>query len=160
MADKKAAQDRFMIERQKAFAYITRGLRLLVFEHRDAPEAGIQVPAGSIEPDETPEAGALREASEETGLTALRLDGFLGDCWWDRSPYGVDEKHHRYFYHLICEQETAERWTHGESTPSEGEQAYIPFVLYWVNLPDGVPELAGEHGIMLPKLFEKMGLIH
>ncbi|MFF3677585.1 NUDIX domain-containing protein [Streptomyces sp. NPDC002120] len=31
-------------------------------------EVGIQVPAGSIRPGKTPEAAALREAREETGL--------------------------------------------------------------------------------------------
>ena len=39
----------------------------------DAPEAGIQVPAGTVEADETPAAAALREAREETGLGDLRL---------------------------------------------------------------------------------------
>lgn len=45
---------------RKAFAYITQGNSLLIFEHEDAPEAGIQVPAGSIEAGETPEEAALR----------------------------------------------------------------------------------------------------
>jgi hypothetical protein len=34
--------------RQKAFAYITHQKRLLVFRHVDVPEAGIQVPAGTM----------------------------------------------------------------------------------------------------------------
>ena len=37
---------------EKAFAYITRDDELLVFRHVDSPEAGIQVPAGTIEPGE------------------------------------------------------------------------------------------------------------
>ena len=45
-----------------------RGGDLLVFEHRDHPEAGTQIPAGGLEPGETPEEGVFREVFEETGL--------------------------------------------------------------------------------------------
>jgi 8-oxo-dGTP pyrophosphatase MutT (NUDIX family) len=44
------------------------GMELLLIQH---PYAGIQLPAGTIEPGEAPEAAALREAHEETGLTAF-----------------------------------------------------------------------------------------
>ena len=53
----------------KVAAFITRDTpaerQLLVFRH---PDAGIQLPAGTIEVDETPEAALLREVREETGL--------------------------------------------------------------------------------------------
>ena len=46
----------------KVLAYVTRlrngDVELLVFDHRDAPEAGIQVPAGTIEPGESPDVAA------------------------------------------------------------------------------------------------------
>lgn len=42
--------------------------RLLVFTQPGSPAAGVQVPAGSIEPDEQPLAAAHREVLEETGL--------------------------------------------------------------------------------------------
>ena len=35
---------------QKVYAYITRAEQLLVFSHVDFPEAGIQVPGGTLEP--------------------------------------------------------------------------------------------------------------
>jgi ADP-ribose pyrophosphatase YjhB (NUDIX family) len=63
----------------KVFAYITHGRRLLVFRHIRAPQAGIQVPAGTLLPGEKPEAGVLREAQEETGRTDLDLVSFLGE---------------------------------------------------------------------------------
>lgn len=54
--------------RRKVLAYITNRQRLLVFSHLDIPEAGIQVPGGTLEDGESPEEGVLREAYEETGL--------------------------------------------------------------------------------------------
>jgi ADP-ribose pyrophosphatase YjhB (NUDIX family) len=53
-------------------AYVTRerdGRReLLVFDNRDHPEAGTQVPAGCLDRGETLEEGLLRELHEEAGL--------------------------------------------------------------------------------------------
>ena len=54
---------------QKVTAFVTRagsaGAALLLFRH---PNAGIQLPAGTVEEGETPEAAVLREVFEETGL--------------------------------------------------------------------------------------------
>jgi 8-oxo-dGTP pyrophosphatase MutT (NUDIX family) len=68
------------VVKDKVLCYIVRDGRLLVFRHIDHSyeEVGIQVPAGSIRPDETPEEAALREAREETGFTHLRLPGSSG----------------------------------------------------------------------------------
>ena len=48
----------------KAFAYVTRGTDLLVFSHVGMPEAGIQVPAVTIDPGETPADAVLRETEQ------------------------------------------------------------------------------------------------
>jgi len=54
---------------EKVTLFITRetpsGIELLMFQH---PNAGIQLPAGTVEIDEIPEQAAFREAFEETGL--------------------------------------------------------------------------------------------
>jgi 8-oxo-dGTP diphosphatase len=64
----------------KAFIYVTRDARdLLVLAHPDHPEIGLQVPAGTIEAGETPEQAAMREASEETGLSSFHINAFLGE---------------------------------------------------------------------------------
>ena len=64
---------------EKVTAFITRagptGRELLLFRH---PNAGIQLPAGTVEAGETPEQAVLREAAEETGLMNLRLVRSLG----------------------------------------------------------------------------------
>jgi len=62
----------------KVTAFITRATgterELLVLQH---PSAGIQLPAGTQEPGETPEAAVLRETDEETGLTAVSIVEYL-----------------------------------------------------------------------------------
>jgi 8-oxo-dGTP pyrophosphatase MutT (NUDIX family) len=64
---------------QKVTAFITRSTgavtQLLLFRH---PYAGIQLPAGTVEPGEVPEEAVLREAEEETGLDGLTLRQLLG----------------------------------------------------------------------------------
>ncbi len=71
----------------KVTAFITRstprGDELLLFEH---PYAGIQIPAGTMEPGETPEQAALREAREETGLTGLTVSRLLGEADFNCAP--------------------------------------------------------------------------
>jgi ADP-ribose pyrophosphatase YjhB (NUDIX family) len=46
---------------------------LLVFDHLDSPEAGTQVPAGGLDPDECVEEAALREVLEESGLVEVSV---------------------------------------------------------------------------------------
>jgi 8-oxo-dGTP pyrophosphatase MutT (NUDIX family) len=64
---------------EKVTAFVTRtanGRReLLLFQH---PYAGTQIPAGTVEPGEAPEAAAIREAQEETGLRNVAIDQYLG----------------------------------------------------------------------------------
>ncbi|HET7091570.1 MAG TPA: NUDIX domain-containing protein, partial [Anaerolineae bacterium] len=120
--------------RRKAFAYITHNERLLVFSHPHAPEAGIQVPAGTVKPGERPEEAAAREAVEETGLANLRLTAFLGDTRRDMSDFGLDEIHHRYFYHLHCESDPPDTWQHYETDPSDDSAEPILFEFFWARL--------------------------
>ena len=146
-----------MVVIRKAFAYITNRGRLLVFEHPDHPDAGIQVPAGTIESGEEPADAVMREAFEETGLAGLKLATFLGESERDMSDFGIPEIHHRYFYHLLSEGDCPESWLHHETNPSGGEDhSPIRFRLYWVQFPGGVPDLIAGHGQMLGKLSETL----
>ena len=64
---------------QKVTAFITRerptGRQLLLFQH---PQAGVQLPAGTVDEGEAWETAVLREAYEETGLTHLTIHRYLG----------------------------------------------------------------------------------
>ena len=140
----------------KALAYITHrdvvGDRLLVFRHPAFPEAGIQVPGGTVRPGEDPGAAALREAAEETGLPGLTLCAFLGTAAYDRRPFGGDGVDARHFYHLRYAGTPPRVWRHAEMDPSDGSPAPIVFAFYWARLPDGIPPLIADHGACLPEL--------
>ncbi len=64
---------------KKVTAFITRALTeeidLLLFNH---PEAGVQLPAGTVEVGENPDEAVIREAFEETGLRSLEIIKLLG----------------------------------------------------------------------------------
>lgn len=68
-----------MVILDKVTAFITRpgtnGTELLLFRH---PFAGNQIPAGTVEENETAEQAALRETAEETGLADVRVVARIG----------------------------------------------------------------------------------
>lgn len=141
----------------KVFAYITHGNRLLVLDHVDFPEDLPQVPAGTRPENEDPEEAVLREAWEETGIEGLKIDSFLGEI--DFTWSGSDKIFRRRFYHLIYDSSPAERWQHYEEHPSEGPIDPILFELYWVDLPNDIPELSPGHGAFLQQLLSRMNLL-
>ena len=146
------------LERTKALAYITHSNSLLILKHPDHPEAGIQVPAGSVEFGESPRSGALREAFEETGLRNLRLVRFLGLVRFDRLPIDhVPGFHNRWFFHLACDEKPAEVWQHYEMTPSDGT-APVCFEFSWVELDRVVLDCG--HDAMLDRLRQSLDTVH
>jgi 8-oxo-dGTP pyrophosphatase MutT (NUDIX family) len=144
--------------RRKVLAYITNRDRLLVFRQPDFPNAGIQVPGGTIGRGETPAAAALREAVEETGLRTLELARFLGSHYSDHTPVGKYEVHLRHVYHLICAGDPPDSWHHLETDPSEGPHAEILFEFWWAPIPNDVPPLIMGRDALLPALYRSLGL--
>lgn len=131
----------------KAFIYLMRnGRELLVLAHPEHPEAGLQVPAGTVEVDETPEAAACRELTEETGLRDFRICSFLGERTFDMKLFGKEEIHRRFFYHAAFTGSAPERWRHMEDHSGSDP---IPIELYWCNLEEGLPNLIAGHGDLL-----------
>lgn len=138
------------IHKEKVFAVITRvvggELEVLLLIHPDHPEAGIQLPAGTVKPDEEMLAAARREAEEETGLRGLELVGVLGEAEFDARPWGRNELHHRTFVHFRCLEPTADAWEHWEEDPDDAPGERFRFELRWVPLDDSLPDLIGDHG--------------
>ncbi|MFK5583221.1 NUDIX hydrolase [Serinicoccus sp. LYQ131] len=121
----------------KVICYIVSAGHLLVFTHRDLPldEVGVQVPAGTIRPGEDPAAAALREATEETGLTDLKVLRKLGEADYDITPYRREVMRRR-FYELTTNCPVTRRWTSQEPDPEGGGQGPL-FDCYWIPLEQG-----------------------
>jgi 8-oxo-dGTP pyrophosphatase MutT (NUDIX family) len=64
---------------EKVTGFVTRemstGVELLLLQH---PHAGIQIPAGTVNPGETPSKAVTREVAEETGLVSITISQYLG----------------------------------------------------------------------------------
>lgn len=122
---------------RKVVGYVLRDDRLLVFTHDDVPleEAGIQVPAGSIERGEEPRDAAVREVLEETGVET-RVVKELGIEHYDISP-SRPEIHERHFFQLEpADADLPERWAAGEFSPS-GSGAGARWTCWWLPIQHG-----------------------
>lgn len=101
--------------RQRAVCYVTRGAAVLALRHLPKPAdhnplPGIQLPAGGVNPGETPGQAAVREAFEETGL---KLDEpiWMGSCLWSREGWtGPDQIWH--YFQLTAPPGTPDAWSH------------------------------------------------
>ena len=69
--------------------------RLLCVEERVAGQLVINQPAGHLEPDESLQEAAIREAREETGWD-VRLTGFIGAYQW-KAPLNADGSGGRHY---------------------------------------------------------------
>ncbi|WP_328928478.1 NUDIX domain-containing protein [Streptomyces sp. NBC_00190] len=138
------------VTKEKVLVYVVRDGRLLVFRHTDYSyeEVGIQVPAGSIRPGETPEAAALREAREETGLSDFKIVRKLGETEYDISPYRFEIQHRHVFY-LELTEPTPERWMSQED--HDGEQEPTHFECFWMPL-EAAHILQSGQGALLGRL--------
>ena len=136
----------------KALTYITHAGRLLVFRQPHDPDAGIQVPGGSVEAGEALEAAALREAREETGLAELVVQSYLGSVEYELKV-DVGPPHLRHFFHLAYVGPSVERWEHVGSRPSSGS-APVRFELWWEPLSSA--ELDWEMDVDLDALKERL----
>ena len=131
-----------MPPRLRTVAYVTRADALLVFEHRDYSDAGLQVPAGRLDPGETLEQGLARELQEEAGIRA-EVVRELGALTRDHGePYGVLESH---YFHLTTDDPRSE-WEH--VVTGDGDDAGFVFHYRFVPL-DPPPQLAGRQGEFL-----------
>jgi 8-oxo-dGTP pyrophosphatase MutT (NUDIX family) len=133
--------------KQKVLAYIIRhcpgGKELLVFDHRDFSDAGVQVPAGTVEEGESLEQALFREVREESGLTGLTLLRKLGESEepeWNR---------HRHYYLLEATGELPDRWEwvtndfHDEAHRERNEP--LVFCFRWVRLGPGLVLAGNQH---------------
>ncbi|MEH1916732.1 NUDIX hydrolase [Nostoc sp.] len=139
---------------KKAIAYVTNKDELMVFTHTDFPDAGVQVPAGTVEESEEPSEAVLREVYEESGVKGVCIIELLGIYQYNMTPYR-NEIQECYVYHLELTQSTPPTWRHWEIHPSTSKNP-IAFDFYWVKLDSSNVALAGGQGHFLSKLVRKI----
>jgi 8-oxo-dGTP pyrophosphatase MutT (NUDIX family) len=139
---------------RKVICYVMRDGKLLVFRHRDHPQAGIQVPAGTVRHGEEPASAAARETEEETGRTGFVVVRELGvheHEVYDRSR-GAErhELHERHVFQLDPPPDLPAHWSH-LAEPGEGD---FWFEFSWSPLGPGVV-LAGDQHAMLSRIKDR-----
>jgi 8-oxo-dGTP pyrophosphatase MutT (NUDIX family) len=138
---------------RKVLCYVVRDGHLLVFRHRDHPEAGTQVPAGTLHDGEPPEIGALRETEEETGWRGFSVVRALGvyDYEFRDRFQGLDrhELHERHVFLLAAPADLPAEWTH---LAQEGNGDFW-FDFTWLPLTADL-KLAGDQHTWLSKVTE------
>lgn len=135
------------LTKQKVIVYAVKDGRLLVFRHADYSyeEVGIQVPAGTIKENESPEIAALRELQEETGYSTFRIIRSLGTTTYDMSPE-KSEIHERHFFLAEPIEALPERWNSQED--HDGTQEPTHFECFWIPLERGHILQAGQSALL------------
>ncbi len=134
--------------KQKVLVYVVRAgaaeAEVLVFAHRHAPEAGLQVPAGTVEPGEAPEAAAFREVAEESGLTSaqVRLVRKLAEAF---EPEWQIVQRHAYLFAPVAD--LPAHWSH--TVAGAGEDQGMVFDYDWLPVSAAQQRLAGGQGRFL-----------
>jgi len=114
-------------------------LELLVFQH---PFAGVQIPKGTIEPNETVQTATVRELKEESGLEAEHAPQLIGK--WERTVGGgsnEDGPLETNLWHisiLKTEEQHPENWQH-EAHGSSAEDGLI-FKFFWLPIDHTLAE--------------------
>ncbi|WP_262177057.1 NUDIX hydrolase [Saccharococcus sp. Marseille-Q5394] len=132
--------------KRKVLAYITKDdnaeRKLLVFEHKDNPEAGWQVPGGTIEEDELLLDALYREIEEETGIRReqLQLNGKVNkeNYFPENRPNVI---HERNIFHLTYIGEDESEWD--TCVNSTGKDNGMIFHCRWIPVNE-LPELAAS----------------
>jgi 8-oxo-dGTP pyrophosphatase MutT (NUDIX family) len=126
--------------KRKAAVYVISHRGLLVFSHTCHPEAGLQVPSGTIEEHEDPLAAAVRELEEEAGIktTPDRLEP-LPVYTHDMRPFR-SEIQERYPFRLGLDAIVEDSWTHWEEHPDLVGAEPERFDFHWEPLDRALPQ--------------------
>lgn len=118
-------------------------IELLVFDHVDV-DAGVQIPAGTVETDEDIKVAGKRELMEEAGI---RASAFRRIAVIERNWHGQDVQAHLLAAWALPG--TSDEWVH--SVTGKGEDEGMRFRLYWLARADW-DKLYGDFKIGYPAL--------
>lgn len=131
----------------KVLIYIISNGHLLVHTHSDFPEAGFQVPGGSIDEGESAIEAARRELYEEAGLmldaAATIVHRELFHAPWNEQVYD------RHFVAIHCDIPTQDfRHVVSNGALDKG----LVFDLFWLELKVAIQRLDFGHGAGLDRI--------
>lgn len=139
-----------MKQKCKVLAYIFRvtdlSNEILVFTHRDMPEAGIQVVGGTVENGEDLICALKREISEESGIFLDENTIFqkIGESLYQRKDKPeLNIRHYFSFY----TSELKDSWSH--CVESTGEDNQLIFDFFWLPVDEACLKLTGNMGEFL-----------
>ena len=135
---------------RKAVAYITRDGCVLFFRAKEAPTLGAELPGGTLLAGEDPVEGVLREAHEETGLTAFGVPRLLGVVNYDPND-GNGEVHERHFFELPLLVDAPATW---ERAVEEGNGLFT-FSFFWVDRTTVPEDVYPGHDVFLEHMLPK-----
>jgi 8-oxo-dGTP pyrophosphatase MutT (NUDIX family) len=120
---------------------------LLIFYHRDVPDAGTQIPGGGVDEGETYAQAALRELHEEAGLTGLPITGPIDTYDWTNPEIG--NVHQRQVFHAETT-DLPDGWHH--TVHGAGDDVGRVFVYFWIPLSDAMERLTAIQGTSAKKI--------
>jgi 8-oxo-dGTP pyrophosphatase MutT (NUDIX family) len=130
----------------KVGVFVTRdvghGTELLLFRAPDSPDPTYQFPGGSLEPNESPLQGALRELEEESGIRVLQAQQFHETIYF---KVYAQQYQHRYCFHVPSRGGLPEGWEH--RVEGSGEDLGMRFDYAWFPLSDLPPSLLRIEGV-------------
>lgn len=130
-----------MSRRERVVVYVEREDGLLVFEHRDHPEAGVQVPAGGVHRGEALIDAVIREVFEETGI---RLDAEPRLLATHEHLDGLGRPARSHFFRVDAPGGLPRTWQHAVS--GAGDDAGLVFACRF----DPAPELWPVQAVFRP----------
>jgi 8-oxo-dGTP pyrophosphatase MutT (NUDIX family) len=127
--------------RKRVVVYVERDDGLLVFDHRDHPEAGTQVPAGGVHEGEDLIEAAAREVREETGVRLETKPMLLGT---HEHLDGLGQSALSHFFRVQAPDGLPNAWRHVVS--GDGRDANLVFDCRF----DPTPELWPVQSVFRP----------
>ncbi|MEW2356248.1 NUDIX domain-containing protein [Spirillospora sp. NPDC029432] len=136
--------------RTRVAAYVIRQRtvpELLVFDHVGLPQAGTQIPAGGVHPDEDLERAVLREVAEETGLLTATVVRRL--AVEDKPHPDTRQPRRTTYFHLQAPATAPDAWHHTVS--GDDADSGLTFACRFTRLPLPRP-LADHQDAWLPHI--------